>query len=74
MLRIKAERLRRKLTQQKVAVDCNMSYADISRIETGRMLPYPSHMKRLSDYFNISEQELLMEVKYHDEINATRSV
>lgn len=62
MLRIKAERLRRKLTQQQVAVDNRMSYADVSRIENGRLIPYPGHLKRLSDYFNVSQEELLKEV------------
>lgn len=62
VLNLKKERLNRSLTQQELAVKVGMSYADISRIENGRLIPYPGHIKRLSNFFEISEDELLKEV------------
>jgi len=62
MTRLKYERIKRQLTQQELAVNVGMCYADISRIETGRMKPYPGHLKRLSQYFDIPEDQLLEEV------------
>ena len=63
MSRIKAERLKRQWTQTDLAFYARMSSSDISRIENGRMIPYPGHLERLSKALGIDSQELLQEVE-----------
>lgn len=63
MLRIKSERLERRLSQQEAAVLAKIGYADLSRIETGRLIPYPGHAKRLESLFGMPIEQLLKEIE-----------
>lgn len=58
---LKQERLRRKFTQQKVAQDLNVSRQTISGWETENSYPDISSLIRLSDYYQISLDQLLKE-------------
>jgi transcriptional regulator with XRE-family HTH domain len=49
MLRLKAERLKRGLSQTRLAAMAGIHPATLSRIETGRMYPYPGWRKRLAE-------------------------
>lgn len=58
---LKQERLRRKFTQQKVAQDLNVSRQTISSWETENSYPDISSLIRLSDYYQVSLDQLLKE-------------
>jgi transcriptional regulator with XRE-family HTH domain len=62
MLRLRQERLKRGWNQTVVAFKTKMSIADISRIESGRMRPYPDQLKRLSKLFGVAGEGLLEEL------------
>lgn len=62
ILRIKSERLSRGWTQTELAYFARMSSADVSRIESGRMVPYPGHAQRLARVLGLDPSELLEEV------------
>jgi transcriptional regulator with XRE-family HTH domain len=59
MLKMKAERLKRGWRQEDLAFYTRMAAADISRIETGRLRPYPSQVARLEQVLGIPAEELL---------------
>ena len=61
--RLKAERLKRCWTQTDLAFYARMSSSDISRIESGRLIPYPAHVERLSKVLGLDPGELLEEVE-----------
>ena len=63
ILRIKSERLNRGWTQTALAYFARMSSADVSRIENGRMVPYPGHAQRLARVLGLEPLELLEEVE-----------
>ena len=63
MLKIKAERLRRGWNQQTLGYRARTQAADVSRIENGRMVPYPAQAKRLARVLGLIPDELLDEVK-----------
>lgn len=56
--RIRVERRRRNWRLEDLAHFARVSAADISRIETGRMIPYPTHAKRLAEVLGIEPDEL----------------
>ena len=56
--RMKAERLRRRWTQTDLAYHARMSPSDISRIENGRLIPYPGYAERLGKALGLSPEEL----------------
>ena len=56
--RIRLERLKRHWRLEDLAHFARVSAADISRIETGRMIPYPTHAKRLAEVLGIEPEEL----------------
>ncbi len=62
MLRVRAERLRRRWRQEDLAYWSRLSAAEISRIETGRLRPYPSQVERLARALEIDPATLLDEV------------
>ncbi len=62
MLKIRAERRRRGWNQTKLAYISGVNIADISKIETGRIVPYPGHRKRLAKALRIPPDELTLEV------------
>ena len=59
MLRLKSERLRRGWTQTDLGFHSRMTTAEISRIETGRLRPYPGQVERLSRALGLRPSELL---------------
>jgi ribosome-binding protein aMBF1 (putative translation factor) len=63
MVRLKAERLKRKWSQQDLAFHAHMASADISRIERGWARPYPGQAQRLAAILGIQPEELLQEVQ-----------
>jgi len=56
--KVRAARLARGWTQVDLAYHARISLPDISRIETGRMVPYPAHAERLSELLGIPAEEL----------------
>ena len=62
MIRMKSERLRRGWSQQKLAVEACVGYADISRAECGLFLLYPTQAKRIAQVLGLDPNELLEEV------------
>lgn len=64
MLRLEFERRKIGFSQAELAKHCGVHAPDICKIETGRIVrPYPTHLKRLSDFFGIPGEELLREVE-----------
>jgi ribosome-binding protein aMBF1 (putative translation factor) len=59
MFVIKAKRLERGWSQQDLAFFARMTAADVCRIETGRMIPYPSQAARLANVLAVKPEELL---------------
>ncbi len=70
MLRIKVERLRREWTQTDLGYKARMTPAEISRIETGRLTPYPGQIKRLVRVLGLGADELLAHVDVVDDDRA----
>lgn len=62
MLRIRMERLSRRWNQTALAFRAGMSVPDVSRIETGRMKPYPGQAERLARALDLTPEALLEEV------------
>ena len=54
----KSERLKRRWSQQDLGYRARVSASDISRIETGRMVPYPAQAERLGRILGLSPEEL----------------
>lgn len=67
LLRIRAERLARGWTQQQLGFHAGVSAADLSRIETGRMRPYPGQLRRLAFVLGMPEEALLQTMTTSDE-------
>jgi transcriptional regulator with XRE-family HTH domain len=63
MRRLKSERLKRGWRQEDLGYHTRMSGADISRIENGRMVPYPTQVERLCRVLELQPDELLEEVE-----------
>ena len=63
LLRIKAERLRRNWSQTDLAYFARMSASDVSRIETGRQIPYPGHAERLGRILGLDPTKLVEKVE-----------
>lgn len=62
MLRLKYERRQLGWSQTVLAYYAGMSIGDISRIESGRLRPYPSQLTKLANILDVDEGELLLEV------------
>ena len=62
MSRMKLERLRRQWSQQELAVIAHVGVADVSRIETLRMRPYPGQSEKLAWALRLRPEELQEEV------------
>lgn len=56
---IKAERLRRGWTQTELGAKAGLSASDVSRIETGRLRPYPLQVIRLARALKLAPDQLL---------------
>ena len=68
MKRIKAERLRRGWTQTDLGYHSRTSPADISRIETGRLKPYPGQLERLGRVLGVPAGDLLAPVDLQEPV------
>jgi transcriptional regulator with XRE-family HTH domain len=62
MLRVKYERLKRNWNQTTLAFHSGLSVPEVSRIETGRLRPYPGQLARLADTLGVTGDALLQEV------------
>ncbi len=58
---MKVERLRRGWSQQKLAVEAGVGYADVSRIECGWLRPYPGQAEKIARALGIGVESLLEE-------------
>lgn len=67
MLRIKVERLRRRWSQQDLAVHAGMYLTDICRIETRHFVPYRTQLERLARVLELKPEEVLEEVDEGEE-------
>ena len=54
--------MKRGWNQTDLAYFARMSSSDVSRIESGRMVPYPGHALRLARVLDLQPSELLVEV------------
>ena len=59
MIGLKEVRKKRKLNQQKVAMDLNISREALSYYENGKREPSLSLLLKMSDYFNVSINYLI---------------
>jgi transcriptional regulator with XRE-family HTH domain len=66
MLRVRFERLRRGWNQTALAFHAGMSVTDVSRVETGRLRPYPKQLQRLATALEIEASKLLEQVDERD--------
>lgn len=62
MLRLEFERRKNGLTQKELERKTGIYAPDICKIENERMKPYPKQLKKLSQFFKVSEDELLKEM------------
>jgi transcriptional regulator with XRE-family HTH domain len=62
MTRMKAARLDRGWSQQDLGFHAKISAADISKIESGKAMPYPGHAARLCRILGLKPEELLEQV------------
>ncbi|MEX0973994.1 MAG: helix-turn-helix transcriptional regulator [Bacillota bacterium] len=62
MLQITCLRRRLNLTQARFAALALMHASDISKIEAGRLRPYPGQLRRLARVLGARPEELLVEV------------
>lgn len=67
MLRISLERLKRNIPQQKLAEMAGLSQATLSRLEHGKLYPYPNWKKRLGNALGVNPESLFQEVKCDEE-------
>jgi ribosome-binding protein aMBF1 (putative translation factor) len=56
---MKIERLKRQWSQTQLAARAALSASDVSKFESGRMVPYPAQAKRLANVLGLSPSELL---------------
>ena len=61
--KMKIERVKRGLSQIKLAKIAEAAAGDVSRIELGRMIPYPGQARRLAKVLALNEQELQQPVE-----------
>ena len=59
MIGLKTIRAQKKLNQQKVAMDLNISREALSHYENGKREPSLDMLKKMSDYFNVSIDYLI---------------
>ena len=60
--KLKAERLKRELTQVELSYISGVPVSEISKLETGRMQrPFPSHAQRLAEALQLKVPELVQE-------------
>lgn len=62
MLRLTAEREDRRWSRAELARRAGIDAADLSRVESGRLVPYPRMLQRLADALEVPPEELLRPV------------
>ena len=70
MIRLKVERLKRGWSQTELAFKSKVAISEISRIETGRLQPYPSQIKRLARALQVDAAVLLEDPPDTDRVPA----
>jgi transcriptional regulator with XRE-family HTH domain len=60
--KMKVRRTRLGWTQTKLAAAADLSASDVSRIESGRLKPYPSQVVRLAKALKLNPRQLLQSV------------
>jgi transcriptional regulator with XRE-family HTH domain len=66
--RMKNERKRHGWNQQTLGVYAGVSAADVSRIESGRLMPYPGQAERLAEVLGLAANELQQPVAVMTEV------
>jgi transcriptional regulator with XRE-family HTH domain len=61
--RMKIERVKRGWSQGRLSQVAEVAAGDVSRIETGRMRPYPTQAERLANVLGIPPEELQQPVQ-----------
>jgi len=56
--KLKLERVKRDLSQQELGEIAQVTASDVSRIETCRMVPYPTQAQKLARVLGLREEEL----------------
>ena len=56
--KMKAERIKRNWSQVDLSFFSRVPVSDISKIETGRMRPYPAHAQKLASALGLNPGEL----------------
>jgi ribosome-binding protein aMBF1 (putative translation factor) len=59
MLKAEAARRKRGWSQQTTAYKAKVQASDISRLENGRLIPYPKQAERLAKVLDLQPDELL---------------
>lgn len=62
VIRMKAARLARGWSQQRLAVEAGVGYADICRAERGLFRLYPTQAERIAKVLGLQPEELLLGV------------
>jgi transcriptional regulator with XRE-family HTH domain len=63
MLRVKARRLEKGWNQTQLGYYSGLTASEISKIETGRLVPYPRQVERLAGALDVEGESLLEEVE-----------
>lgn len=66
MIGLKQIRKKRRLNQQKVAMDLNITREALSHYENGKREPSFSMLKRMSEYFGVSIDYLINGIEYRE--------
>ena len=63
MFRLTIEREKHGWSRAELGRRTSIHPADIGKFESGRLVPYPSHLKRIAEELAVPSDELLEEVK-----------
>jgi transcriptional regulator with XRE-family HTH domain len=66
MTRLKYARLMKEWSLDKLGQEAGLGGSDLSKIERGRLVPYPPQLERLSKALGIPAERLLEEVAYEE--------
>ena len=66
--KMRLARLEKGWSQQELGFKAKVSASDVSRIETGRMIPYPAQARRLARVLDLDVEELqdCITARYHE--------
>jgi transcriptional regulator with XRE-family HTH domain len=66
MRRLKHARLMKEWSLDKLGQEEGLGGSDLSKIERGRLVPYPPQLERLSKVLGIAAERLMEEVAYEE--------